>query len=74
MNVDCSKKIYSLASFRRGPSLKKRARKLALKLLEAGADQKKWTPAQRRDWTNAFNALQRLAGRKIHAVAGKLAA
>lgn len=50
-------------------SLSKVARAAALTLLDAGEKHKRWTPDQRNQWTRAFNALQRLAGKKIIAVA-----
>ncbi len=45
--------------------LQRVARESALKILSAGAIHKKWTPEQRTQWTRAFNALQRLAGKKM---------
>jgi hypothetical protein len=53
-------------------TLKQAARIAALSLLHAGEKQKKWTPEQRAQWTRAFNALQRLAGKKIIYRGGKL--
>lgn len=45
--------------------LQKVARESALKILAAGAIHRSWTPQQRLQWTKAFNALQRLAGKKM---------
>lgn len=53
-------------------SMKYVARGAALSLLKAGSAKKRWTPAERKDWTTAFNALQRLAGKKIQWRRGKL--
>lgn len=52
--------------------MKTTARKCAIELLDAGARKSKWTPAERNQWTKAFNALQRLAGKKIVWQGGKL--
>lgn len=49
----------------RNPNMKKVARESAIKLLAAGALKKTWTPFDRAQWTKAFNALQRLAGKKL---------
>lgn len=54
------------------PNLKTVARESAIRLLSAGALKKKWTPHQRDQWTKAFNALQRLAGKKMIIRDGKL--
>lgn len=48
------------------------ARKCALEILEAGSRKRNWTPEQRKHWQAAFNALQRLAGKKIVFVGDKL--
>jgi hypothetical protein len=53
-------------------ALQKVARKAALELLDSGAAKKKWTPFEREQWTKAFNALQRLSGKKIIWRGGKL--
>jgi hypothetical protein len=53
-------------------ALAKVARHGALALLEAGDTHKNWTAYQRQQWTKAFNALQRLAGKKIVSRGGKL--
>jgi hypothetical protein len=46
--------------------LQREARKGALRILAAAAKMKKpFTPYQRLQWTKAFNALQRLAGKKL---------
>ena len=50
---------------KRNPNMKKVARESAIRLLGAGALKKKWTPFERAQWTKAFNALQRLAGKKM---------
>lgn len=50
----------------------KTARKCAVMILNAGARKRKWTPYQRKQWTRAFNALQRLAGAKLVLEGGKL--
>lgn len=47
--------------------MKKIARQMALGLLKAGSRRRTWTPGEKRAWTTAFNALQRLAGKKIRA-------
>lgn len=52
--------------------MKQTARKCALAILDAGSRKRNWTPGQKRDWSAAFNALQRLAGKKIVFVGGKL--
>ena len=52
--------------------MKKLARSLAVQLLEAGERKKTWTTDERRHWTAAFNALQRLAGKKTVIRGGKL--
>lgn len=52
--------------------MQKLARKCALDLLQAGAKKKSWTPYQRAQWTKAFNALQRLSGKKLVLNEGKL--
>lgn len=52
--------------------MKNVARGCALALLNASDRKKKWTPEERRHWTTAFNALQRLAGKKIIMRGGKL--
>jgi len=52
--------------------MEKTARLCALALLESGAKKRNWTPYQRAQWTKAFNALQRLAGKKIVLESGKL--
>lgn len=46
-------------------TLQQTARKAALELLEAGQRKNSWSPVDRAQWTRAFNALQRLAGKKI---------
>ena len=45
--------------------MQKVARSCALSLLDAGDKQKKWTPEMRSSWTRAFNACNKLAGKKI---------
>lgn len=45
--------------------MKEVARKCALNLLRAGAAQKRWTPETKKQWARAFNACNKLAGRKI---------
>ena len=54
--------------------MKKIARQCAVLLLRSGGRHRSWTPNQKRDWTTAFNALQRLAGKTIRANAGQLKA
>lgn len=53
-------------------ALQKVARQSALALLAAGEKKKSWTPRERAQWTKAFNALQRLAGKKVIWRRGKL--
>jgi hypothetical protein len=48
-------------------ALARTARQGALALLDAGERHRRWTPQQKAQWTRAFNALQRLAGKKIMA-------
>ena len=66
LTADCSKRLYRLAPLGRG-DLPRVARKCALRLLDAAAAerQRDWSPAKKRDWSTAFNALQRLSGHKI---------
>lgn len=52
--------------------MKNVARKCALDLLEASERKRSWTPEERLQWTKAFNALQRLAGKKIIYRSGRL--
>ena len=59
---------------KRNPDLKAVARQSAIRLLGAGALKKRWTPYERTQWTKAFNALQRLAGKKLVIKGGKLKA
>ena len=46
-------------------NMKEVARKCAIMLLEVADNQKKWTPESKSQWTRAFNACNKLAGRKI---------
>ena len=53
-------------------SMKDAARRCAIWLMDAGSEKKKWTPAEKRDWGTAFNALHRLAGKKTRWRRGKM--
>lgn len=53
-------------------SMKDVARHCSLLLMDEGSDKKKWTPDERRYWAAAFNALQRLAGKKTLWRRGKM--
>ena len=52
--------------------MKKLARECALKMLDAAARKRTWTPEDRAQWAKAFNALQRLAGKTTVWRRGKL--
>jgi len=52
--------------------LQKIARESANRILAAGALKKTWTPFEKAQWTKAFNALQRLAGKKMVIKGGKM--
>ncbi len=52
--------------------MKKVARNCAVDLLHAADRKRHWTPYEKQQWTKAFNALQRLAGKKIVYLGGKL--
>jgi hypothetical protein len=43
--------------------MKKIAWACAQQLLDVGRRKRKWTPEESREWTRAFNALKRLAGK-----------
>lgn len=45
--------------------LQKAARQGALSILEASEGKRSWTDHERLQFTKAFNALQRLAGKKV---------
>lgn len=46
-------------------TIQRAGRAAGLALLDAGAQKKRWTPEERAKWTRAFNACQRLAGKKL---------
>lgn len=48
------------------------ARSGALALLETGEKHKRWSPGEKAQWTRAFNALQRLAGKKLVLEGGRM--
>lgn len=52
--------------------LVKTARACAIALLDEGEKHRRWSGGQREQWTKAFNALQRLAGRRQVLESGRL--
>lgn len=58
---------------RRNPNLRTVARQCALRMLAAGALKRgTWSASDRLNWQRAFNALQRLAGKRMLIRRGKL--
>jgi hypothetical protein len=53
-------------------SMKRTSRECAMSLLLAADRKRTWTPEERRLFATAFNALQKLAGKKTRMVRGKL--
>lgn len=51
--------------------LSKAARRCSVHLLGYAAKHKRWTPEQHQHFTRAYNALQRLAGKKFRVVKDK---